>query len=87
MKKIMMRYLKISCKDATMLTARNEEGKLSLSEKFKLRMHTSMCSICKKFEKQAHTIAVESKEVMADAELSEPVKQRIQKMLSECSTD
>lgn len=87
MKKMMMRYLMISCKDATMLTARNEEGKLSLSEKFKLRMHTSMCSICKKFEKQAHTIAIESKEVMADAELSEPVKQRIQKMLSEFSSD
>lgn len=79
----MMRYLMISCKDATMLTAKNEEGKLSLGERMKLGMHTSMCSLCKKFEKQAHSIAIESKEVMADVELSEPVKQRIQKMLSE----
>ena len=83
----MMRYLMISCKDATMLTAKNEEGKLSFGERMKLGMHTSMCSLCKKFEKQAHTIAIESKEVMDDAELSEPAKERIQKMLSDFSTN
>lgn len=77
----------ISCKDATMLTAKNEEGKLSLGERMKLGMHTSMCSLCKKFEKQAHAIAIESKNVIADAELSEPAKERIQKMLSEFPTD
>lgn len=83
----MMRYLMISCKDATMLTAKNDEGKLSLGERIKLGMHTSMCSLCKKFEKQAHTIAFESKDVMADEELSEPAKERIKKMLSDFSTD
>jgi anti-sigma factor ChrR (cupin superfamily) len=82
MKKIMMRYLMISCKDATMLTAKKEEGKLSLVERVKLGMHSSMCLLCRKFEKQAHTIAIESKEVTADAELSESAKQRIHEMLS-----
>ena len=73
----------ISCKDATMLTAKKEEGKISFSERLKLGMHSSMCILCKKFEKQAHTIAMESKEVMADAELSETSKQRIQGILSD----
>lgn len=82
MKKSMMRYLMISCKDATMLTAKKEEGKLSLVERVKLSMHSSMCLLCRKFEKQAHTIAIESKEVAADAELSESAKQRIHEMLS-----
>lgn len=79
----MMRHLMISCKDATLLTAKNEEGKLSLGEIIKLGIHTSMCSLCKKFEKQAHTIALESKDVMSDEELSESAKERIKKMLTD----
>lgn len=86
MKKFMMRYLMINCKDATLLTAKREEGKLSMVESIKLSMHLSMCSFCRRFDKQARTIASESKDVMAEAELSESAKQRIQGILNEYSS-
>jgi len=84
----MMKYLMISCKDATMLTAKKEEGRLTFGEGVKLRLHSSMCSLCKKFEKQSHQIALESKEVVAtDSELPEAAKKRMQEILKNYSSN
>lgn len=88
MKKIMMKYLMISCKDATMLTAKKEEGRLTFGEGVKLRLHSSMCSLCKKFEKQSKQIAQESKDVVAlDSELTEAAKKRMEDMLKNFSSN
>ena len=71
-----------------MLTAKKEEGRLTLSEKIKLHMRSSMCSLCKKFEKQSQKIALESKEVVAiDSELPESAKKRMQEMLKNYSSN
>lgn len=82
MKKFVMRHLMINCRDATLLTAKKEEGKLGFVENIQLRIHISMCSFCKRFEKQARTIASESKGVSAEGELSESAKQRIRDILN-----
>ncbi|MBN8718414.1 MAG: hypothetical protein J0H85_03155 [Sediminibacterium magnilacihabitans] len=83
MKKFMMKYLMVNCKEATFLMAKKEEGKLTFIEKMKLSMHTSMCSFCKKFEKQTSKIGIESKHVHAEDNLSGFTKERIERMLDE----
>lgn len=86
MKKFMMKYLMVNCKEATFLMAKKEEGKLSFMESIKLSMHTSMCSFCRKFEKQTSTIAIESKHVHAEDNLPVFAKERIEKMFEEHSS-
>lgn len=86
MKKFMMKYLMINCKEATFLMAKKEEGKMSLTERMKLSMHTSMCSLCKKFEKQTSEIGKECKHVLAEDDLSVFTKEKISRMLEEHSS-
>ena len=73
----------INCKEATFLMAKKEEGKLSLVGRMKLSMHTSMCSLCKKFEKQSVKIATESKYISAEQLLSRNAKEKIEQKLKE----
>ena len=82
-KKMMMKYLMISCKEATFLTAKKEEGKLSFREKLKLMFHLSMCTYCKRFEKQASEICKESIHITAEEPLPDLAKEKIKKMLEE----
>ena len=83
MKKFMMKYMMISCKEATFLMGKKEEGRLSFIEKMKLSVHTSMCSLCRKFEKQTVRIGKESKHVHADDHLPVFAKERIERILDE----
>ncbi len=63
--------------------AKKEEGKLSFAESIKLYIHTSMCSLCKKFEKQFSEIAKQSKHIHAEDNLPMFAKERIERMLEE----
>lgn len=83
MKKFMMKYFMATCKEATFLMAKKEEGKLSLTEKMKLSMHTSVCSFCRKFEKQTMWIRSESKQVQAEDKLPVFTKERMERILDE----
>ena len=85
MKRFMMKYLMLKCKEATLLMAKSEEGKLSFIGKLQLAIHTSMCSICRKFEQQTKQIAKESKHIHADENMSAAANDRIIKMLDEHS--
>lgn len=42
----------ISCKEASLLSAKNEEGKLTWGEKFRLRLHIMICKVCQVVQKQ-----------------------------------
>lgn len=53
----------ISCKEATYLTSKLEEGKLSFSEKVKLKLHFALCSVCKIFSLQNKYIAKHAKHI------------------------
>jgi anti-sigma factor ChrR (cupin superfamily) len=81
MKKFMMKHLMINCKEATFLMCKKEEGKLSFTEKIKLSVHTSMCSFCKKFEKQSADISRESKHIHAEESMPSIVKEKIERLL------
>jgi len=85
MKRFMMKYLMLNCKEATILMAKKEEGKLSILGKMQLSMHTSMCSFCKKFEQQTKQISKESKHVHAEESMSAVANDRIIKMIDEHS--
>ena len=56
-KGLMMKYLMVSCREATLMMAKRDEGQLGLLGQIKLMVHTSMCSVCKKFDKQVREIA------------------------------
>lgn len=83
MKKLLMRYLMVNCKEATFLMARKEEGRLGFIEKMKLSMHTSMCTLCRKFEQQTSSIGSESRHVRADDCLSPESKSRMKNIIRE----
>lgn len=83
MKKMMMKYLMISCNKATFLMSKKEEGKLSVIERINLSIHTSMCSLCKRFEKQTSQIGKECRHVQAEDNLPSIARVRIERILNE----
>ena len=85
MKRFMMKYGMVNCKEATLLMAKEEEGKLSFTEKLQLLMHTSMCSFCIKFALQIKQISKESRHVHAEENMSATANDRINKMIDEHS--
>lgn len=56
----------ISCKEATYLTSKKEQGKISIVERMKLSFHAMMCKFCKMFAVQNDVIVHHAKR-MEDA--------------------
>lgn len=73
-----------NCKQATLLSLKKEEGKLSLMESLKLSYHLLHCDPCQKFIEQSHQINQIGEQVAQvllnrpPFSLSEERKQRIQ---------
>lgn len=42
----------ITCKSASFLVSKKEEGKIGLIENYQLKIHLSICRLCRLFEKQ-----------------------------------
>ena len=75
----MANSLNISCKKATFLISKKQEGKLALGERLQLTMHLFICDVCKLFniqtnhilhklkhqQKDAHSLSQESKKAIA----------------------
>jgi len=76
-----MGLFSISCKKATYLSSKKEEGKLSWIGKIQLRSHMTICSLCRLFEQQSQIIAHHAKHAECTDTLSEEAKRRIQKNL------
>lgn len=76
-----MKYMMVSCKEATFLMSKKAEATLSMVEKLKLWFHTSMCTFCKRFEKQTEQMAEECKQLRSLNELPALAKERIEKSL------
>lgn len=76
-----MGLLSISCKKATYLSSKKEEGKLSWIEKIQLRSHMAICSLCRLFEQQSQIIAHHAKHAECTDTLSDEAKRSIQKNL------
>jgi hypothetical protein len=80
MKRFMMKYLMVNCKQATYLMGLKEEGKLSITGRIKLNMHTSMCSFCKRFEQQTAVIKKESLHLHSQEQMPKSVEERLEKL-------
>lgn len=46
----------LSCKDATLLTCKEQENAITLREKFQLRIHLLVCKFCALFYKQSNEV-------------------------------
>jgi hypothetical protein len=77
MKKLMMKYLMVSCREATFMMAKRDEGRLGLADRVKLMIHTYMCSVCKKFERQVSEITRQGPRLEADAGMPDETKNRM----------
>jgi len=80
--KFIKKHLMISCREATLIMAKREENKLSFTERLNLFIHTSMCSLCSKFQKQTSKIGKESRHIHAEQILPDEVKDRLQKLIN-----
>lgn len=71
----------ISCKEATYLLVQKEEVKLTLSQRFKLKLHMVLCKVCALFERQSVFIGKHARKMEQEhtheAHLDGAVKQRI----------
>lgn len=71
----------ISCKKATYLVSKKEEGKLNWIESIQLRSHMATCSLCRLFEQQSKFISKQAKHLHGEASLSEDQKKKIEQAL------
>ena len=76
-----MNLLNISCKKATYLVSKKEQGHINLFDRFTLRIHLSICSLCKRFEKQTGLIINHAKHNHTKEKLPNEVKERIVKKI------
>lgn len=79
----MLKFLMLSCKEATYLLSKKEENKLSWIEKIKLRSHLSICSLCKRFEQQTGFIILNTKHTDSNAVLSMEAKEKMNSFLKD----
>ena len=78
-----MGLFSISCKKATYLTSKKEEGKLKWVEKIQLSSHLAICSICRLFEQQTQQITHEVKHIHSNDTLSDESKKKMEKAMAQ----
>ena len=76
-----MKFLMINCEKATYLCSMEEEGRLKLAERVKLRMHLAMCKLCKRFRQQTRFISGKLKQAPAEGSLSPAAREKIMQMI------
>ena len=86
MMRIMVRVMP-SCKDISALISEGMDRNLPLRKRLSIRLHVSMCGLCRRYEKQLHLLR-ESVSHYADPEnnvveksLSPAAKERLEKAL------
>ncbi len=83
----------IKCKEASQLTSRALDNKLSFRERFALKLHLLICKYCKRFDKQLQklnrAISSMNKNIENDTNIKLPseAKARIVKSLESESND
>ena len=87
MKVYLLKKTVFNCKQATLLSIKKEEGKISMFEKVKLFYHLLYCSYCRRFAKQSSIInhigkgIVDSIFTQPPHTLSDKVKEGIQQQI------
>lgn len=75
----MKKIFNITCKKATYLISKKEDGKLGFIDSIKLKLHLGICSACRLFENQSWFIKINANHSHEnlDVTLSEDAKQKI----------
>ncbi|MFY7900317.1 MAG: hypothetical protein ACOVNY_09040 [Chitinophagaceae bacterium] len=81
----MKKFLNITCKQATYLLSKKEEGKLTWLDKWRLSRHLVICYVCELFEIQTNFITKHAHDYVADASMPESSKQQIKEQLQQLS--
>ena len=76
-----MSLLNISCKKATYLVSKKEQGEINLFDRFTLKLHLGICTLCKRFEQQTGFIIQNTKHTHLEEKLSKEVKVRIKEAI------
>lgn len=63
MKLYLFKRVVLNCSQATLLSAKKEEGALSGKERMQLWWHLLYCNVCRRFIKQMHVMAKELKKM------------------------
>ena len=79
----MSSVLNISCKQATYLMGKAEEGKLSLTERLQLWIHTRICSLCALFRRQTRAMQQASPGVRSSERLADTKKDEISRRIAD----
>jgi len=66
-----------SCKDVTNVASKMEEGKLSLFNRLRFRVHLFICDACKNFIAQYDQLKTAIKQSTPDLKLNDDAKQAI----------
>lgn len=77
-----MKSLMISCKKATLLVSKKEEKRLSWLEKWQLRAHMALCSVCRRFEEQSGFIGRMARQIHVHETLPDASKEKMQQVLN-----
>jgi hypothetical protein len=79
------RFIWLSCKKATFLMSKKEEGKLTLIEALQLKTHLGICDFCTRFQKQTKFFTSHAHHVHehSNATLSAEKKLEIQSLLKD----
>jgi Putative zinc-finger len=78
-----------SCRDVSELVSRAMDERLSLRKRLSIRLHLSMCSLCRRYEKQLRLLRqatqhyADPEENEVEASLSPEAKARLEKALED----
>jgi len=87
MMRLMVRVMP-SCKDISELVSQGMDTQLPLMKRLSIRLHVSMCSLCRRYEKQLHMLRVGTHHYASPDEnqvqesLSPEARERLQRKLS-----
>ena len=78
-------FIYLTCKKATYLMSKQEEGKLTPVEKIQLRLHLSVCRFCERFRKQTGLFSGNASHLHEhhDQKMSAAAKEKIKAMLKD----
>lgn len=77
----------LSCKEASVLIIKKEEGKLAMGDRLRLFFHLMACDICKLFNKQSLFLSGQFSRFVAAAKLSAGDKQKMEEAINNYRQD
>ncbi len=91
MMRLMVRVLP-SCKDIAELISQSMDHRLPLRKRLSIRLHLSLCGLCRRYEKQLHLLRhgfcryADPDLNLTEKFLSPEAKARLEKVLTDCAT-